>query len=80
VLTALRVVGVALILFAVYVAMVYGAAARRILRRAGVAYRGWDRGTDAVLRFCVLAGAERGPWRGPVLRGARRSLLAGILA
>ncbi|HYR07088.1 MAG TPA: hypothetical protein VEQ60_04955 [Longimicrobium sp.] len=79
-LTVLRVVGVALILFGFYAAIVYGAAARRILRHAGVRYRGWDRGTDAILRFCAFAGEARGPWRGPVLRGARRSLLAGVLA
>lgn len=76
----MRVTGVALVLFGVYAVMVYGDAARRILRHARLRYRGWDRGTDAILRFCVFAGEERGEWRGPVLRGARRSLLAGVLA
>ena len=79
-LTALRIAGVALILFGVYAVMVYGAAARRILRKGGVRYRAWDRGTDAIFRFCILAGEEQGAWRGPVLRGARRSLIAGVLA
>lgn len=76
----MRVAALVLIVFGAYAVMVYGAAARRILRHAGVRYRRWDRGTDSILRFCELAGQEQRPWRGPVLRGARRSLLAGVLA
>ena len=60
--------------------MVYGAAAQRILRHTGVRYRGWERGSDSILRFCELAGREERPWRGRILRDTRRSLLAGVLA
>jgi hypothetical protein len=77
VLTAMRVAALLLILFGGCVGMVYASAAQRILRRAGVGYRGWDRGADSLLRFCVFAGQESRPWRGRVLRDARRALLAG---
>jgi hypothetical protein len=80
VLTALRVAALMLILFGGCMVMVYGAAAQRILRRGGVRYRGWDRGADSLLRFCVFAGQESRPWRGRVLRDTRRSLLAGLAA
>jgi hypothetical protein len=80
VLTAMQVAALVLFLFGGYGVMVYGAAAQRILRHAGVRYRRWDRGADSLLRFCVFAGQEQRPWRGPVLRGARRSLLAGLAA
>ena len=79
-LTAMRVAALALTLFGGYGVMVYGAAAQRILRHAGVRYHRGDRGTDSILRFCALAGRERQPWRGRVLRDARRSLLAGVAA
>ncbi|WP_420129086.1 hypothetical protein [Longimicrobium sp.] len=79
-LTALRVVALVLILFGGCVVMVYGAAAQRILRHAGVRYRGWDRGADSLFRFCVFAGQESRPWRGRVLRDTRRSLLTGLAA
>lgn len=79
-LTAMRVAALVLILFGGCMGMVYGTAAQRILRHAGVRYRGWDRGADSLLRFCVFAGQERRPWRGRVLRDARRSLLTGMAA
>ena len=79
-LTAMRVAALVLILFGGCMVMVYGAAAHRILRHGGIHYRRWDRGADSILRFCELAGREQRPWRGRILRGARRSLLAGLLA
>jgi hypothetical protein len=80
VLTALQVAGLALMVFAAYTEMVYGAAARRILRRRGIRCSAWGRQTDSIVRFWDLAGEETRPWRGRVLRGARRTLLAGMLA
>lgn len=79
-LTAMRVAALVLIAFGFYAYAVYGSAARRILRRSGTRYRGWDRGADSILRFCAFAGQEERPWRGRILRDARRSLLAGLLA
>jgi hypothetical protein len=80
VLTVLRVAAVALLCFSGYVGMVYGAAARGILRHAGIRYRRWDRGGDVIHRFCLLAVQEQRPWRGRVLRDTRRVLLAGMAA
>jgi hypothetical protein len=78
--TVMRVVALALLVFGIYVSVVYGAPARRIVRRAGIPTRAWDRGADALLAFCALAGRETRPWRGRVLRDARRMILAGLLA
>lgn len=78
--TAMRATALALMLVGGYGVMVYGAAAQRILRHAGVRYRRWDRGADSLLRFCVFAGQETRPWRSRILRDTRRSLLAGVAA
>jgi hypothetical protein len=80
VLTAVRLVAFALIIFSIYVGLVYGTAAQRILRHAGIRYRRWDRGVDSIRRFCLLTGQEQRPWRGRVLRDVRRVILGGMMA
>jgi hypothetical protein len=76
----MRVTGLALIVFSAYVGIVYGAAAKRILRHAGVHHSRWDPRADYLHRFCLLAVQEQRPWRGRVLRDTRRVLLAGMAA
>lgn len=72
---ALQGAGVVLIAFSAYAMMVYGSAARRILRRGGIRSSGWD-----IIRFCVVAGHDARPWRGRVLRDVRRMILVGAVA
>ncbi|HEX2211450.1 MAG TPA: hypothetical protein VHG93_27440 [Longimicrobium sp.] len=73
----MRIVALGLIAFGVYALSVHGTAARGSCAGTGFGTR-VDRGTDAMLRFCTMAGQETQPWRGRVLRGAWRSLLMGL--